>query len=283
MDETTPITKLGFLISRHMNNEENQQYWIFCVHAIRKHCGNHPIIIVDNGSDPQYLQMDPILLSQFTNCMVVNNDWVRSGEFGPYHYLYKTHCFEKAVCIHDSMFINAPFDFESIMDNVKPLLHFTIHKYDDDEEIYKMIDMLKPETRDIVKTLYDEKCWNGCYGVQSVISYDCIVDMQEKYNIFGILPLIQMKKHRQCVERLFAVIAHLENPALFIETSLFGDMCDTCDKGLCRMNILPFSTYKDIVMSGSPVFIFMANQTDACENKNANHVQISFVKINGER
>jgi hypothetical protein len=119
---------LGFIITRHVTNEITNLYWIICISKIRQFYPENIIIVVDDNSD--YKHIKNFSGELIKNCFFIQGGYNGAGELLPYYYYYKNHLFDKAVVIHDSVFINKYIDFSSIKD-VKFVWHFE-HFWDKD-------------------------------------------------------------------------------------------------------------------------------------------------------
>jgi len=69
-----------------------------------------------------------------------------------------------------------------------------------------------------------EDKWFGVFGLQSFISRDFVVEIQKKYNIFGLLPSIKKRADRCSLERVMGSIFYIESPELFKIPSLLGNI-----------------------------------------------------------
>ena len=69
-----------------------------------------------------------------------------------------------------------------------------------------------------------KKKWFGCFGVQTIISYDFIYSVQKKYNIFKLIDYIDNREKRMNFERIFSVLCTLNMNDLYENKSIFGDI-----------------------------------------------------------
>jgi len=99
------MNSTGFIILRHVNSALTNNYWIRCHGCIRIFYPEHPILIIDDGSDYKYVT--DITLYKTT---VINSEYPGRGELLPYYYYLHNKLFETAVIIHDSVFINTYID-----------------------------------------------------------------------------------------------------------------------------------------------------------------------------
>ena len=203
---------LGFIILRHVSQKEHDRLWIHCYECIRQ-LYDAPILIIDDNSDESLLGQ-----IKLDNCTVVKSEFPKRGELLPYYYFHKLAPFEKAVILHDSMFIKKKLDVESI-DEVKFLWHFDRHVGDRPELEKSFIKTMKSEQ---VMNLYDSKNWHGCFGVASVITHNYITHLQEKYNLFALLDVIESRNDRMRLERIFALLCFHDGSVTKKSCSIFG-------------------------------------------------------------
>lgn len=203
--------KLGFIILRHVNSELTNKYWIESYFSIRKYY-NNKIIIIDDKSNKNFLTK-----IKLENCYIINSEFEKSGEILPYYYFYKYHFFEKAVILHDSVFINNYIDFDKY-ENFKFLWHFT-HDWDQEEKEIKLLSYLKNDN--LINFYYKKDKWYGCYGVQSVIDYNFIKILEEKYKIFNLIKYINSREDRMNFERIFGLLCMYEKESNE-DSSIYG-------------------------------------------------------------
>jgi len=136
----------------------------------------------------------------------------------------KHNFFKKAVIIHDSLIIKDKVDFSA---ENKFLWRFE-HWYDVEEDEIKLIKLL--ENSDELLNVHRMKhLWKGCFGVMSVISYDFLTKLDDRYKIFtNLVKFIKTRVYRCALERVFALTFFCEivrsgDKSFGIEPSIFGD------------------------------------------------------------
>jgi hypothetical protein len=212
--------KFGFIIIRNVINDESNLYWQECYICIRK-LYNYDIIIIDDNSDKKYLNSNLIL----RNCKILSSKYKKRGEILGYYYLYKYKLFEKALIIHDSVFMQKKICFEKY-DNIS-MWSFKDHTWDDDKIILKIIKKFKNTN---IVNLYETKAWVGCFGIMAIVNYDFLVRINAKYNFFDIIMNnILNRDDRMALERVFGCILFIENKNT---SALFGDIHDYCEWGI---------------------------------------------------
>ena len=205
----------GFIILRHINSELTNKYWIESYKCIRKYY-NNKIIIIDDNSDNNYVTNDIDLI----NCDILKSEYPYCGELLGYYYFHKYHFFEKAIIIHDSVFINKFIDFSKFKNyKIKYLWHFT-HDWDNIEE---EINILNYFNNNELNNFYHKKDeWYGCYGLQCYIDYNFLDNIVKKYNLFILLKYINNRELRMNLERVLSVIFTYEYEPLRKDPSIYG-------------------------------------------------------------
>ena len=211
----------GFIIIRHVNSEKTDQYWKRCYECIRKFYPDHKIVIIDDNSNYEFVRE---LNYPITNCEIIHSEFPGRGELLPYYYYYHNKFFDKAIILHDSMFINKEINIDTIqrIDKVIFLWHF-LHQWD---SIYQQKQIIQSSIlrfkHDLLYLHNQINQWVGCFGVCSIISHDFLKQIFEKYNFVDMLNHIKNRDTRCCLERIFALVCHLEYPELIHHPSLFG-------------------------------------------------------------
>jgi hypothetical protein len=217
----------GFIVTRRVIDDITNQYWIQSYNCIRAFY-NNPILIIDDKSNEQYITND----IELVNCTIIKNtDYPGSGELGAYFYFRTLRPFDKAVILHDSVFIQSYIDFDTIC-NINFLWSFD--SICNDIVNYKGLlarSKLSNEHRN--KIWSDDTWWRGCFGVMSVISYDFLEKID---NCIGLtthlIKYVNTRTRREMVERVFAIACHLVKPDLLYSPSIFGDILKYCPWGV---------------------------------------------------
>jgi len=66
--------------------------------------------------------------------------------------------------------------------------------------------------------------WYGCFGAQSYINHDFLLQINNKYNIINLVRTIKNRSDRCCLERIIGCIFFTESNNLIKIKSLFGDI-----------------------------------------------------------
>jgi hypothetical protein len=204
---------LGFILTRHVSSQKTNNYWIECISRIRKFYPQSKIVIIDDNSNLLFLNETGVDL---TNCTIIESEFKKRGELLPYYYFYKNKFFEKAIIIHDSVFIQYPIDVSNVK-NVRFIWSFSGVVVEDNSLEKFLISKLNKAHLPSLMNVHDNKyLWNGCFGVMSVITHDFVSLLNNKYDFFNLLNFIDSRKHRCCLERVFAVICFNELKEQFI-------------------------------------------------------------------
>ena len=205
LDNQEIDTKLGFIMVRYVNNLLTGNYWKESYNSIREFYPTNKILIIDDNSNYNFIKKDDE--DKLQNCEIIKSEFPRRGELLPYYYFYKTKFAEKAVIIHDSVFINQYIDFNEDI-NVKFLWNFDNHSENSNLES-KFLNSLNNNST--LLNTYNSRNWKGCFGVMSVIKLSFIIMLVEKYDFFKLLNYINNRVTRCCLERVFSIICHTEN------------------------------------------------------------------------
>ena len=227
---------VGFIILRHVNSEETNKYWQHSYECIRKFYPENNILIVDDNSNHEYLTN--IKLYKTT---IVYSEYTARGEILPYIYFLQYKISDIAVVVHDSVFINSLIDFD-INDDYKFLWDFK-HGTEEYDKILEenMINVFND--KELLDFYKDRSLWKGCFGVMTIISYDCLQFINKKYNLNLLINLILTREDRQAFERVFAclLIKTFNLPVLNLQSgiyngvsnnSIFGDIYNYCPWGI---------------------------------------------------
>ena len=214
------MKKLGFIMLRHVNNFLTNRYWNHSYRCIRKYYPEDLIMIIDDNSNTYFLCEEQKLY----NVVIINSEFHGRGELLPYYYYQQNHFFDKAIILHDSVFINKYIDFNNCND-YKILWNFE-HNWD---QITDETNMIKLFNNDELTSFYkNKKLWKGCFGGMSVITHDYLTFINNKYELNKLLNVILNRYNRCSFERVIACLLQKH----VVNESLFGDIHKYCKWGI---------------------------------------------------
>lgn len=217
--------EIGFFILRHVSKKEHDLYWQQCYKTIRN-LYNNKIVIVDDNSN-----LELVSNIELENTEIINSEYKCRGEMLPYYYFYKLKPFNKAIILHDSMFIGQNINFDTPK-KVKFNWFVYSHRWNNTKKELELIKKLKLSDF-VIKKYNDKKNWFPCYGVSSIIELEFLENLQNKYNIFNLLNYVENRNDRMCIERIFGLL-------FFIEGKLTRKTCSY----LGKIHNFPRKTFK---------------------------------------
>jgi hypothetical protein len=196
---------VGFIITRHVNNESANKIWVSCISQIRKSYPTRQIVIIDDNSNYEFVKVPTDNPNILDNCIVINSEYKGAGELLPYYYYSKNKWFDKAIFIHDSVFINGPIPTDDVK-NVKFIWEFEPEQvYEERPYIEEFLGYLNYGD-ELLKLFNDNNRWRGCYGVMSVITHSYAAHLCEKYNLPILTNHVNKRVHRMSMERILAIL-----------------------------------------------------------------------------
>jgi hypothetical protein len=212
------MNRLGFIILRHVNNQETDKYWNLCYDCIRKYYPENLILIIDDNSNYEYITDRPLYKTT-----TINSEYHGRGELLPYYYFLHNKLFDTAVLLHDSVFINKYIDFNVY--KYKLMWDFE-HHWDQTEDETIMIDAFNDLE---LKEFYENKSlWKGCFGGMSIITHDYLSFINSKYDISKLLNYVLTRFNRMSFERVIACLLQINGT----KGSLLGNIHKYCEFGL---------------------------------------------------
>ena len=222
----------GFIITRHVNSEITNKYWNNCINCIRYFYPSQKIFIIDDNSNYDYVKQYNYIDDE--NIKIIKSEYPGRGELLPYYYYFHNKYFNNAIILHDSVFIHNNINFDILIRKniqVLPLWHFNADR-DNYINTYKIANLLNNSILIQKKiTGNDEGLlglkqykWYGCFGVQSFINHNFLINIVNKYKIFNIINRVKNRADRCSLERIFGAIFYNEYKELYKYRSLFGDI-----------------------------------------------------------
>ena len=208
----------GFILTRHVEKPSHNDIWTTCVKRIREFYPTTKIVIIDNESKKEILNNKGLNLD---NCIIIDSKFKGAGELVPYYYFYYNKWFQKAIYIHDSVFINGKIDISNVY-NVKFLWFFEPHYfYDNRPYIIEFLSYLNYS--DELIALFDSNRWVGCFGVMTVMDHSYLKKIFAKYNLFILFEHVNQKIHRLAMERILALICFHDKALNEHNASIYGN------------------------------------------------------------
>ena len=200
--------KIGFIILRHVNDEVTNNYWICCYESIRKYYPENPIMIIDDNSNY-------VTNPELYKTTIIKSEYPGRGELLPYYYYLHNHLFDIAVILHDSTIINQYIDLN--VNKYKILWDFE-HDWDQIEDETKLIKLFNDQ---YLLDFYENKSlWKGCFGGMSIIAFDFLNVINNKYDLSLLLGSVLTRYNRCSFERIIACLLQKEYPI----SILFGNI-----------------------------------------------------------
>lgn len=204
-----------FVILRNIRHTNDNDLWISSYNSIRRFYTN-PIKIIDDNSSINTLN------GKLIDTEVIQSEWNGAGEVLPYYYFLKHKWADRMIFIHDSMFLSRPFDVSELLDPVRFHWYFLNKKDDRKYTAYLSVLSYSDPLIDYSKQL---SLWKGCFGATSIIDFDIVHKLEEKYGMFSRLVMaIRTRPEREMFERIFGMILFYEGYVTDQQCSNFGDI-----------------------------------------------------------
>ena len=225
------MTTLGFVVLRHVNNFLTNRYWNHNYRCIRQYYPENLIMIIDDNSNLNFLKEEQRLY----NVVIVNSDFHGRGELLPYYYYLSNKLFDKAIIIHDSVFINKYINFDDVID-YKILWNFE-HMSDQIKDETNMIKLFNDNS--LTSFYQNKQLWKGCFGGMSIITHDYLTFINSKYELSKLLNVVLNRYNRCSFERVIACLLQKH----VVHNSLLGDIHKYCKWGIL---FVQRDNYKDL-------------------------------------
>ncbi len=191
----------GFIIIRHVNNRLSDFYWKECYTCIRKF-HEEPIIIIDDNSNKEFL-IENLALVHTT--VIYDDGHKGAAELLPYYYFHQRHPFDRAIILHDSVFLQ-----QRLVVSCQTVKYLWTYPHHWDDELYHLIHpMLErlPHSESLMQLFWNKSAWNGPFGMMTTITWDCIHEINRKYKLWDrLLPFISTRESRMVLERVLGLI-----------------------------------------------------------------------------
>lgn len=215
----------GFIITRHVNSEQTNNYWNQCVKLIRRFYPLKKIVIIDDNSNQEFVSAE----HEYNNLTVIKSEYPARGELLPFIYFLRYKWFDNAVIIHDSVFIHKRIPFEILKIPVLPLWHHPKDK-EDVKNLIRIVGNLK-NNRKLYSKIHDRndrilgmnnETYDICFGCQCFINLRFLEMLELKYRISNLLNSVRCRSDRCSLERVMGILFNEEFRKLKNVKSLFG-------------------------------------------------------------
>lgn len=216
---------LGFIIIRHVKDSKSNLYWKESYRCIRKFY-EEPIIIIDDSSNPEFVKDD---IEVINTTIIYDKDHKGAGEILPYYYFLMIKPFDRAIVIHDTVFIQKKIDFGN--DDVSLL--WTFPHYFDDEIFHLIKDVIEKleKSKELIEFYHQKEKWLGCFGVMSVITWNKLNEINENHKIFdNIFKIMNQRSYRHALERVYSLLVYYNSKKSV--NSIFNNIFQYCHWGI---------------------------------------------------
>lgn len=258
------MNDIGFLIVRRVKNEKHSEYWKECYSSIRKFYPDKKIIIIDNNSDNNLIDLNFELI----NCEVIKSEIPESGFFAPFYYLLtKKFDFETGIILHDGMIFTDYIDFRDVK-LCKFFWHFTSKCYQVNVNYF----MNQLKNSDILLDVYNTNNWVGSLGGTGIFNISFLQKLEKNHEITRLKDRIKCSSDITDWERLIGIIMYANSKPF--EYSYFDDCVTTAacnipgvdNRGIYTQRIDWAYSYEQYLL-----------------DKSNNNLRKPFVKIFGRR
>jgi len=208
----------GFILLRHVKSYEDNKLWLNAYLSLRKFYPEIPIMIINDNCNKSV-----IINIEMPYTTEVDSEYSGAAEILPYYYLHKHKFFDKAVILFDSMIIREFIDFENMkLEDVIYISEFPSW-CDFPEKVQEMINSLPH--KEMLNDIFTKNKWKGCFGGCSFITLKYLELIQEKYNMFSLIPYLQShREYRHSFERVFGILCSSLNDTVLYHPSICGEL-----------------------------------------------------------
>jgi hypothetical protein len=217
---------LGFVILRHVSSDKTDQYWKRCYDSIRALYEHEPILIIDDSVDKSHVSPH-----ETHNTTVIDSEYTGRGELLPYIYYFRHKISERAVFLHDSVFLTRRVPYQSAL-AYQHLWNFETERFAFNPESEAA--MLASCDAKLLPLYADKGRWKGCFGCMTVIRHDLLSSMHQKYDIMSLTALVKCRSDRMAFERAVACI--LRSLVSVSPPAVYGDIHAYCPWGITFEN-----------------------------------------------
>jgi len=208
------LPEFGFVILRHVKDASTNRFWQRAYAQVRLF-HSEPIIILDDNSNSAFLT--PL---EMVDTQIISSEFPGRGELLPYYYFHKLRPWKRMIFIHDSVFLNSRINVEAVKE-IKFLWHFN-NSLARPHEMPSFLSQLNHPEELLQLYLQEDSSWYGCFGGMSIIHWQFLDDLVQKYNLFTLLDTIQTRGSRMNWERILGLICCHTKLDLATNPSVFG-------------------------------------------------------------
>jgi len=194
-----------FVILRNLKMVKDNDLWISSYNSIRKYYTN-PIVIIDDNSTINTVN------GRLTDTEVIKSEWKGAGEILPYYYFLKNKWADRMIFLHDSMFLNRPFQPSELEGPIRFHWHFDHADVRKDRKISTFLSLL-PQSKEVIDEFSkSEFIWKGCFGGTSIVDLEVVEQLDEKYEFFSkLISAIRTRNDRETFERVLGIMVYYEH------------------------------------------------------------------------
>lgn len=231
---------IGFIVLRHVNSELTNQYWNQSVKLLRNFYPDNEIVVIDDNSNQEFVKSE----YDYKKVTIIQSEYPGRGELLPYIYFYKYKWFDNAVFIHDSVFIHKKINFNEFIESSNNKAISLWYFGNNNSELEHVVDIAKnlnySENIKQHLSIWNTNIWRSCFGVMSLINYNFLTEIIEKYNLLNLIDVVKTRSDRCALERIMGVIFYIETNET---NTVFGDI------GKCHKNSNDSYKYNDYIKS----------------------------------
>jgi hypothetical protein len=207
-----------FVILRNIQTAKDNDLWISSYNSIRKFYTN-PIVIIDDNSTINTVN------GRLTDTDVIKSEWRGAGEILPYYYFLKEKWADRMIFLHDSMFLNRPFQPSELEGGIRFHWYFDHADVRNDRKISTFLSLLS-QSKDIIAEISNpEFLWKGCFGGTSIVDLEVVEQLEEKYEFFSkLISAIRTRNDRETFERVLGIMVYYEHLMDASSPSNFGSI-----------------------------------------------------------
>ena len=191
---------------------------------------------------------------ELPNLTYIKSEFKGRGELLGYYYYHKMRPTDKAIILHDSVFINEPIRYNNhnpceFLWRFPPetCINIGISKdrinTSDIISVLQSLDGYSVTNTSALEKYFKTKKWYGCFGIMSVIDWNLLEKLNKQYRFFDVLlAVITTRYKRQCLERIFGIIINYELGNVNV---LYGNISSYCKWGTkFALNMLNINTLR---------------------------------------